>query len=187
VNGLETYLNKNNFKYFFSPYKYPNGNRVVDRAIRTIRDMFFNLGTEVFMFNVGLMQKVVHFYNNYIHISLLNRFTPNQVQNNYIIEGTYIQEKNRHLEKAKNTSLNYYLQHKAGNILLVNIPNKDRLKTKRRRNYDKHTYSVKYIHGNVEVKLLNTKEVIVLPLYCRKFLVKGSEHLNDTARWMFLR
>jgi hypothetical protein len=37
VNGLEAYLNKNNIKYFFSPYKYTD---IVDRDIRIIRDMF---------------------------------------------------------------------------------------------------------------------------------------------------
>jgi hypothetical protein len=100
VNCLEAYLNKNNIKYFFSPYNYTNRNRVVDRAIRTIRDMFFNLGTEVSLFDVELMKKVVHFYNNCIHRSLFNRFTLNQAQNNYIMERTYIQEKNRQQEKA---------------------------------------------------------------------------------------
>jgi hypothetical protein len=90
VDSLEAYLNKNNIKYFFSPYKYTNRNSLVDRAIRTIRDMFFNLGTDVSLFDVELMQKVVNFYNNSIHRSLFNRFTLNQAQNNYIIERTYI-------------------------------------------------------------------------------------------------
>jgi hypothetical protein len=101
VNGVEAYLNKNNIKYFFSPYKYTNRNRVVYRAIRTVRDMFFNIGTDVSLLDVELMQKVVHFYNNSIHRSPFNRFTPNQTQNNYIIERTYIEEKNRQLKKAK--------------------------------------------------------------------------------------
>jgi hypothetical protein len=142
--------------------------------------MFFNLGTEVSLFDVEFMQKVVHFYNICIHRSLFNRFTPNKAKNNYIIERTYIQEKNRQLEKAKDISLNYYLQYNAGNILFVSIPNKDRLKTKLE-------YFVKYIHRNVEVMVMNTKEVIVLPLYCTKFLVKDSKHLDDTAKRLFLK
>jgi hypothetical protein len=149
--------------------------------------MFFNLDIDVCLFEVGLIQKVVHFYNNSIHRSLFNRFTPNQGQNNYIIERMYIQEKNRQLEKAKDTWLNCYLEYKHGNILLVNIPNKDRLKTKRRQNYDQLAYFMKYIHGNVEVKLMNTKEVIVLPLYCTKYLVKSKKYLDYTAKRMFLK
>jgi hypothetical protein len=61
VNGVEIFLNQNNIKYFFSPYKYTNRNRIVDRVIRTIRDMFFNIGLHVSLFDVELMQKVVHF------------------------------------------------------------------------------------------------------------------------------
>jgi hypothetical protein len=129
---------------------------------------------------------VVHFYNNTVHRSLFNRFTLNQAQNNYIIERTYIQEKNRQLEKSRKASLNYYPEYTPGNILLVNVPNKDRLKTKRRRNYNMLAYFMKYIYGNVEVKLKNTRQVFVLPLYCTKFLVKSEEYLNDTARRMFL-
>jgi hypothetical protein len=149
--------------------------------------MFFNLGTDVSLFDVELMQKVVHFYNNSIHRSLFNRFTPTQAQNNYIIERTFIQEKNRQLEKAKDASLNYYPEYTYGNILLVNIPNKDRLKTKRRRNYDKLVYFMKYIHGNVEVKLMNMGEVVVLLLYCTKYLVKSKKYLDENAKKMFLK
>jgi hypothetical protein len=108
---------------------------------------------------VELMQKLVHFYNNCIHRSLFNKFTPNKAQNSYIIECIFIQEKNRQLEKARKASLNYYPEYTPGNILLVNVPNNDRLKTKRRRNYDMLVYFVKYIHGNVEVMLMNTKQV----------------------------
>jgi predicted PilT family ATPase len=91
------------------------------------------------------------------------------------------------VEKAKDASLSYYLEYTHGNILLVNIPNKDRLKTKRRRNYDKLAYFMKYIHGNVEVKLMNTGEVVVLLLYCTKYLVKSKKYLDEIAKRMFLK
>jgi hypothetical protein len=129
VNGVEVFLSQNNIKYFFSPYKHTNRNRVVDRVIRTIRNLFFNLGTKVSLFHVELMQKIVHFYNNCIHRSLFNRFTPNQARNNYIIERTFIQEKNKQLEKARKASLNYVPESTPRNILLVNVPNKDRMQT----------------------------------------------------------
>jgi hypothetical protein len=47
-------------------------------------------------------------------------------------------------------------------------------------------YFVKYIHGSVEVKVIKTEQVLVLPPYCTKFLVKSANNLDDRARWMFL-
>jgi hypothetical protein len=55
VNGMEVFLSQISIKNFFSPYKYTNRNRVVDRAIRTIRDMFFNIGLHMSLFDVELM------------------------------------------------------------------------------------------------------------------------------------
>jgi hypothetical protein len=77
VNDVESYLNKNKIRYFFSPYKYTNRNDIVDHTIRTIRDMFFNLNLHMFLLDLELMHIVVHFYNNGIHRSLFNSFTPN--------------------------------------------------------------------------------------------------------------
>jgi hypothetical protein len=38
------YLKENNINYYFTMFKYTNRNRVVDRVIRTIRDMVDRLG-----------------------------------------------------------------------------------------------------------------------------------------------
>jgi hypothetical protein len=77
-NFPTTYLNVRNIRYFFTPEMHTNRNRVVDRVIRTIRDMFYNLGPNASLFDNDLMQKVVHVYNNKIYKVLFNRFTLNQ-------------------------------------------------------------------------------------------------------------
>jgi hypothetical protein len=123
------------------------------------------MSPQVYLFDVELAQKVIHFYNNCFHRSIFNRFTPNQAQNTYIIERTFIQKKNRQLEKARKTSRNCFHDYKFWNILLANMPNKDRLKIERRQNYNMLAYFVKYIHGNVDVKLMNTKQVITAVLH----------------------
>jgi hypothetical protein len=40
---LTNYLTLGNIRYYFTPQMHTNRNRVVDRVIRTIRDMFYNL------------------------------------------------------------------------------------------------------------------------------------------------
>jgi hypothetical protein len=76
-NVLTNYLTLGNIRYYFTLEMHTNRNRVVDRAIRTIRDMFYNLGPNASLFDNSLMQKVVHAYNNKIHKALFNTFTPN--------------------------------------------------------------------------------------------------------------
>jgi hypothetical protein len=87
---LTNFLTSKNIRYFFTPDMHTNRNRVVDRAIRTIRDMFYNLHPNASLFDNSLIQKVVHAYNNKIHKVLFNRFTPNRAQHNSMIEHIWI-------------------------------------------------------------------------------------------------
>jgi hypothetical protein len=121
-----------------------------------------------------------------LNFTKFSRFTLNHEQNNYIIERIFIQKKNRQQEKAKLSSLKYYHDYKFWNILLVNIFNKDRLKTKHRQNYGSLSYFMKYFHGDVQVNLMNTNQIVILLLYYTKFLVKNAEHLDDSSKLMFL-
>jgi hypothetical protein len=118
---LTNYLTLGNIRYFFTPQMYTNRNRVVDRAIRTIRDMFYNLGPNTSLFDNSLMQKVVHTYNNKIHKVLFNRFTPNQAQHNSMIEHTYIIEKNMELDRVNHSLMEKY-QYLPGGHLAVPHP-----------------------------------------------------------------
>jgi hypothetical protein len=98
---LINYLTNHNIRYYFTPNVYTNRNRVVDQVIHTIPDMFYNLGPTVSLFDANLMRKIVYKYNNTVHKSLFNRFTPNQAQHNSMIEHVFIMEKTLELEKVK--------------------------------------------------------------------------------------
>jgi hypothetical protein len=55
-------------------FKYTNRNRVVDREIRTIRDLIDRLGPSVSLLNEKLVQEVVHLYNHTKHCAYNNKF-----------------------------------------------------------------------------------------------------------------
>jgi hypothetical protein len=50
------YLKYNSIRYYFTKFKYTNRNRVVDRVIRTIRDMIDRLGPSASLLNEDLVQ-----------------------------------------------------------------------------------------------------------------------------------
>jgi hypothetical protein len=146
--------------------------------------MFYNLGPSVITFDINLMEKIVHRYNNTIHKSLFNRFTPNQAQHNSMIEHVYIMEKNLELEKAKeaiDTLRGYF----PGDILLCRIPTKERIHAKRRKNFDSLTTFLNYTHGNVVVQPIYSNQQVVLPIYCTKYLRKSIDRLNIDERRTF--
>jgi hypothetical protein len=51
---LTNYLTNHNIRYYFTQNVYTNRNRVVDRVIRTIHDMFYNLGPTVSLYQQNL-------------------------------------------------------------------------------------------------------------------------------------
>jgi hypothetical protein len=118
------------------------------------------------------MEKIVHKYNNTIHKSLFNRFTPNQAQHNSMIEHVFIMEKTLELENVKE-AISYKYTYDPGDILLCHIPTKDRIYAKRRRNFDTLAIFINYDHGNALIQPYNTNQNIVLPIYCTKFLCKS--------------
>jgi hypothetical protein len=132
------------------------------------------------------MQKVVHPYNNKIHKALFNRFTPNQVQHNSMIEHTYIIEKNMELDRVNHNLLEKY-KYLPGDILLCHIPVKETLKIKRRKNFDTLAYFIKYLHGNVLIQICSSGIQIAVPMYCTKFLAKNIDMLSKEAKRTFLK
>jgi hypothetical protein len=52
---LINYLTNHNIRYYFTPNVYTNRNRIVDRVIHTIPDMFYNPGPNALLFDVNLM------------------------------------------------------------------------------------------------------------------------------------
>jgi hypothetical protein len=183
---LTNFLALKNIRYFFTPQVFTNRNRVVDRVIRTIRNMFYNLGPNVSLFDNDLMQKVVHAYNNKIHKGLFNSFTPNQAQHNSMIEHTYIIEKNMELDRVNHSLMEQY-QYQPGDILLCHIPAKETIKVKRRKNFNTLTYFIKYLHGNVFIEIYSSGIQISVPMYCTKFLAKSIDMLSEEAKRTFLK
>jgi hypothetical protein len=183
---LTNYLTLGNIRYYFTPQMYTNRNRVVDRAIRTIRDMFYNLGQNASLFDKNLMQKVVHAYNNKIHKTLFNRFTANREQHNSMIEHTFIIEENMELYRVNHNLMEKY-QYLPGDILLCHIPVKESLRVKRRKNFHTLAYFIKYLHGNVLIQIYTSDIQIAVPIYCTKFLAKNIDTLSEEAKRTFLK
>jgi predicted metal-binding protein len=131
------------------------------------------------------MEKIVYKYNNTIHKSLFNRFTPNEAQHNSMIEHVFIMEKTLELEEVKE-AISYTHNYNPGDILLCHILTKECIHAKRRRNFDTLAIFINYEHGNTLVQLYNTTQEIVLPIYCTKFLCKSIERLNTDEKRTFL-
>jgi hypothetical protein len=144
------FLKKNNIKFFPFSSQFTNKSRVVDRAIRTIRDMIgddFNK-----FFNPQAVSEVVDMYNNTPHRAFNYIFTPTEVQNNKDIEEFFIRENLYKLDDVRNKQIEAgFLNYKPGDILLVH---KDPSKIsfgvyrKKRRTFNCLARFVHYVHGN---------------------------------------
>jgi hypothetical protein len=151
-----------------------NKNRVVDRAIRTIRD---KLGVNAALWlDPKIVTKTVQEYNNKKHSAFYREFTPNQVQHNRDMEEYFIREHemilNNVTEEQREEGLYNY---KKGNILLIHLDlskTDDKFK-KQRRAFNQLAEFIEYDHGNVNCFILERgrrgKE-ITLPIYYTKFV-----------------
>jgi hypothetical protein len=72
-----------------------------------------------------------------------------------------------------------------GDILLCQIPTKERIHVKRRKNFDTLATFINYTHGNVLVLLYKTNEKVDLPIYCTKYLCKSIDRLNIDEKRIF--
>jgi hypothetical protein len=74
-NDLRNWLKENRITYYFSPFKYTNRNKVIDRVMRTIRDMFDIMGSSVQLYCPQIIEMIVNNtiikYTNLYLISLL--------------------------------------------------------------------------------------------------------------------
>jgi hypothetical protein len=148
---------------YFSSSPYTNHNRILDRSVRTIRDAFA-YRTEPTMNEV---LAVVQMYNNTYNKAI--DCTPKQMMLNPEWEWQYIRWCN---EKVQSIKRNHepYLHYKPGNVLFLHL---DESKTshkfaKKRRYWNNIGHFIKYIHGNVLVRLLQNNLIIELPIYFTK-------------------
>lgn len=162
---LKGFFENHGINYYSNPSPYINKNRVVDRAIRTIRTAFDNLDIR----NIGLtkhrniMQQIVAMYNNSIHKS--TGIKP--IEMTFEQELNYIKNKERLL--LEQTTKQYddgLLNYKPGDELLVWLPT-GKTNVLSKQIYDKiHAEFIRYDHGNVVVKYKNKN--ITVPIYLTK-------------------
>jgi hypothetical protein len=167
-NQLQHYLKDKKIGYFFTSFEFTNRNKVVDRVMRTIRDMFEQYGdVPELLCDVRLMKYVVNKYNNTKHSAFDHRFTPNQVQQSHELESFFIRKQNLKLDLL---NIDKFIHYKPGNALMICIPWKD-IGYKRRRNFTHLAEFIRYEYGNVLCKIilppvqLDDYDTLLLPMY----------------------
>jgi hypothetical protein len=156
--NFQKYLNIKHIHYHQSNSKYINENRVVDRAIKTIKDGC-GLDKIVLLYYPEIVLQIVDYYNNTPHAAYKNKFTPQEVQHDHELEAWYIRTQQL---KLYDTLLQQQDLHKFefGDIVLIHRPlgKTDEAFKKRRRNFDELATFIRYVDGNVEVKLFKLNE-----------------------------
>lgn len=151
-----------------STSKFTNKSRIVDRFIRTLRDLYFNtVGNKNISYENQhtLMQELVTYYNN----------TPHSTTGIKPTEMTYQQEYEYIDTMNKLTNIQKQKQYKEG---LYNFQYGDKIKiyinpsktnesyVKKRGNYVYEATFIEYNHGNVICEL--NKNIIEIPIYWLK-------------------
>jgi hypothetical protein len=188
------FLEKVGINYYFTNKQFTNRNRVVDRVIRTLRDMFDNavgIDAKHAMLNPEFMDEIVETYNTTKHSAFKNKFTPEQVQNNPSAEIIFIRKHMIQLEEVKKKQFQQdFSKYQEGNIILINIPDKYNLvKKKKRRNFQYLAEFVRYQNGNVVCSLLTEDnsfingEEIVVPIYHTKYICDNFLELQSKNKF----
>ena len=157
---MKQFYEERDIRFHSRPTTYINTNRLIDRAIRTIRTYANKLNTDD-------VQTIVDYYNNQKHRMI--KCPPAVMMEDPTGEWNYIARCQRELE-ATNERLKEkgILDYKYGDILMLHIDEsktKDKYK-KKNRVFHKFGKFIKYHNGAVHV---NTKEKIyTLPYYCTR-------------------
>jgi hypothetical protein len=171
----------------FPSSSYINKNRVIDRAIRTIKD---GVGiNKKLLLLPSIVIKIVEYYNNTPHKAFFNYFTPTQVNNDKEIEAWYIRKQQRKLTDILLLQQRHHFKYQPGNILLIHLPlsKTPQRFSKRRRNFDMLASFIEYVHGNVKVKILNNmNDEVIVPIYYTIFVSVDLEHLPLQYKRLFL-
>jgi len=192
-DSIETrqFCKDNNIRTFFTSSPFTNHNRVVDSAIRTIRNAF---GKDIRGFaDKDKIQQMVNIYNKTTHCAFNNKYSPEQVQDNPEIEGAFIRLKQYQLQEAKEKQ-KHLLNYKYGNVLMIHL---DMSKTqmafdKRRRNFNELAIFQRYFNGNVVVRLVQPyrelNKEFEIPIQFTKFLAEKLEDVDkETLRYFTVR
>jgi hypothetical protein len=175
------FLQNEKINLFTTGSPYINKNRVIDRAIRTIRDM---LGEDYrVFFNLKAVITAVDFYNNTPHKAFNYEYTPTEVQANIALEEHYIRQHLHELEEIRDRQQKAgFFSYVKGDILLIHLDiKKMTLAYKVRRRFNRLARFVRYVNGNVECSVLERNgdndiswsdtDTVIIPIYYTKFLV----------------
>jgi hypothetical protein len=194
--NIKNFLKNNHINYYFTSNQHTNRNRVVDRVIRTIRDMFDNIvgiqGNKALL-DKNNLQLLVGKYNNTPHSAFDFKFTPVEVQNNPDVETVFIRDKLLKLDDrlGKQEDAGYF-NYKPGDILLVYIP-RWKVFEKRRRNFNCLAKFIRYVNGNVECEMIakediysvGNNKIITIPIYFTKFVSESNNFNNNIIKNYF--
>jgi hypothetical protein len=160
---------------------FTNSFPVIDRAIRTIRDILnvaFDRNSNAFA-NHNHFFQALKIYNNSVHTAFKNRYTPKEMQENPELEYAYIRMKQHQLDEARLTQgIGGYAGFKPGDELMIHIPwqKTSQRFAKQRRSFSDLATFIGYEGGNAVVRVKSPppgiKDIIVLPIYYIKRVQK---------------
>ena len=165
---MKRFFDNHNISVYHNPSPYINKNRIVDRAIRTIRDMYYTWYESKKFEQIDvtkqhdILQQLVTIYNNTYHTSI--KMKP--VEMTYDLEYEYIDRCQKKLELIKSKqSLNGYYNFKYGDPIKIYLNESKTNKgfKKHRGNYIHDAMFIAYDHGNAIVKF--NKNLITIPIY----------------------
>lgn len=178
-------LNRHDIEMRFIANPYTFHNKIVDAAIRTLRNAAAY--DESVLENDNLREQIVNYYNNTPHNGLHTNkegrhYTPAEVQNDIDLEWEYIRSKDRELaEVAEQFSERGLDRYRPGNVLAIYM---DRSKTKerfrkRRRNLEDIGIFIEYHNGNPYVYVLTKQKYSEVPLFYTVKLADSLETLEQ--------
>jgi hypothetical protein len=199
TSWLENAHKGEGIELFLDSSPYTNKVRVIDRAIRTIRDMVGE--NQELLSNPDIMAHVVAKYNRTPHTAFISRFAPKggrggtgafsplQVQLNPDLEEYFIRENMERLKEVR--QLQYeagFFNYKPGNILLIHL---DKSKTqesfdKKRRAFNELAVFIEYQNGNVLCrrltrdeynKIIPYRQQVLIPIYYTKYLAPSVQEI----------
>ena len=165
---MTNYFNSHNISVYHNSSPYINKNRIVDRVIRTIRDMYYNWHSSVNFKQIdrqkqhNILQQLVTIYNNSYHTSIKMKPVEMTIEK----ELEYIKQKQEQLSKIKLKQYNsgfYSFKHNEPIKIYLNESKTNNAFKKRRGNYIHDATFLYYDHGNAVVKFGN--KIITIPIF----------------------
>ena len=163
--AMEKFWREMNINFYGTSSKFTNKNRIVDRFIRTLRDLYFNsVGKRKLSYEKqhDLLQQIVTFYNNTEHSS--TGIAPAEMT--YEQEYKYIETMTRmdKMQRQKQVNEGLYNFKKGDKIkVYLDLSKTSEAFVKKRGNYIHDATFIEYRHGNV-ICSVNGVE-IEIPIY----------------------